>query len=205
MADIDLERRERDGGGWLWGLLLLLVVAGIAWWALDEYGEDDARLAEDYAAETDVAAGEEDYGDEAVVYGEDEVGADGARERETAERGAAGVTVDEVLGSPEDHVGERLTATVQVVEAVSGQGFWVEAAGGGGERMLVVVDAAGRELPDVAEGQVLQLERAEVRSAEEPGDVAGLDEATRRALDGEGAFLAVDPANVRVLDGDRLR
>lgn len=211
MADIDLERKESSGGGWLWGLLALLAVAAIAWWAIDEMGEDDDRLAEDYAAETDVAANEE-FGDEARVSDretgiyEDETGAyDGAEEMDAAQRGAAGASFDEVAGDPQRFVGEQVTATVRVAETGSERGFWIEPEGGG-ERMFVIADPAGNgnELPDLTSGQTLQLDGAWVRGAEELTNVAGqLDEGTRQALDDQDAFLTVDPANVRVLEEQR--
>lgn len=205
MADIDLQRRESGGTGWLWGLLVLLAVAAIAWWAIDELGEDDDRLAEDYTAETEVAANEE-YGGERDAFGEetyDEEAAayNGAEEMEAAERGTVAAAFDQIVEDPQRFVGQQVTATVQVVEAASGRGFWVQPQGGTGERLFVIANPDGDGMPDITSGQTLRLDGAWVRSTDELASVADqLDETTRLALEGEDAFLTVDPGNVRVIE-----
>lgn len=193
MANIDLEKKESGGMGWLWGLVALLAVVVIGWWAIEEMGEDDDDvLAEDYAAETDIAANEE-FGDETGAYND-------AEEMQTAERGA---NFEEVIGDPERYVGEQITATVRVVEAGSDDGFWIQTEGGDGERMFVIPDPAGNEMPDITSGQTLQLDGAWVRDADELTNGANqldLDQGTLQALGGQSAYLTVDPANVRVLE-----
>lgn len=41
MADINLERKQSGGMGWLWALLALIVIALIAWWLWPDDGFDD--------------------------------------------------------------------------------------------------------------------------------------------------------------------
>lgn len=187
MADIDMERRERSGMGWFWGLLALLAIVAVGWWVLDSLG--DEGLEENVAADTETVFEDEEY--ETAAYPDE-----GAEMEETA----TGVGFAEVFNDPRGFIGEEIDGTVRVAELTQdGSGFWIEGEAGTGNRMFVPMTDEG-SWPDITPGVTLEVSNAQVRDANEITDVAGqLDDATRQTLNEQGVFLDVDPSEVQVV------
>lgn len=173
MAEIDLERREHRGTGWLWGLALLALIGAVVWWAWpdDEYAldEEGSELVEPVA--------EPAPGPVAPLEG---------------------IAVSEIRTNPAAFTGRTLSGEVRVADAPTDAGFWIEDAG---ERLFVLMDPR-EDAPDIQPNTTIRIENATVHEAAELDRLAGeLDEETRTLLQQESVFLTVHPRDVFLQPG----
>ena len=170
---------RRKVGGLLWGLLALVVVALVIWWAWPE--------AEDSFEEGDLATQTQPVPPVAV-------------------EGPSRVTLAAILDDPATHVGHTFPQTeVRVAEVPSDRGFWIESEG---RRMFALIIDQPREQPkNIQAGQSLRIEGGTLRDASHLGQIEGaaLDADTRRIAEQQQIFLVVDEANIVMLDAQEAR
>jgi len=180
MADIDLERK-RSGMGWLWGLLALLAVVLLAWWLWPDTEEAEF-------AEADVGA--EVAPVEPLATTPEPVAT------------AAGVTIGDILGSPDAYIDQPFPrAEVNVAEVVTDRGFWIEDQG---ERLFALIVDRPQEQPvDLNPGQTIRIDRGTLRDRtflpELPG--APLDQETENIAEQQPIFLVVEEGATTILEG----
>lgn len=162
--------------GWIWWVLGLLVLVGLIWWLAADTDEDDLEpLPED-----EVVAPI----DPAVPEASDDT--------------IAG-TVEMILASPEEYIGEEFPdATVQVAAVPTDRGFWI--AGETDSLLAIIIDDPQEEPKDINSGQTLSITDGTLQDAsylpEMPGDPLEAD--TERLVEGESIFLLVDERYITI-------
>lgn len=177
MADtLEPERRRR--AGWLWGILALVVVAVLVWWAWpqDEEVIFDREVATELEPLPPVAEGPTDN------------------------------TIVMILDNPSEHVGQPFPSTeVRVADVPTDRGFWVEAEG---RRLFAILIDQPREEPkDIQAGQSLRIEGGTLRDASFLDQIEGvpLDANTRGIAEEQDIFLVVDEGEIVMLDVEEAR
>ena len=176
MAEIPVERKSNKG--WLWLLLVLLIIGAIIWWLLAEANE-----------------GEFDDADEVAI----EQNADTMSVDETAQAG--GMTIASILAAPEAHYGmDGFTGEFAVTGPLTDRGFWIEQDG---SRMFALIIDQPREEPvDINQGARVSLDGGTIRDPEDiaSGQIEGvpLDQGTLDAIAGQEAILLVNEDNITI-------
>lgn len=177
MADIELEHRpQRSGGsGWIWGLVALLAIAAVIWWA---WPDDDTVVLDDEIETVEPVT-------------------EPAPQRVETEEG---LQISQILASPQDFEGRTVSGEAHVAELAGDRAFWIEDQG---QRMLVVIDVReGEEAPQVEEETTVRLQSAAVRGADDVEALSErLDEETRDLLRDEEAFLLVSARDIELEAG----
>ena len=176
MADIDLEQRRGGGAGWLWGILGLLGILLIAWWAWP--GGDDIdldTLESEPTAEVQPLPEAAPTADQPVL------------------------TVVMIGESPATYMGQTLSAEVTVTEVPTDRGFWIEEDG---QRLFAIIIDQPQERPlHVQANTRVRLDRATVRDATYLSELPGapLDADTEQIARDQEVFLVVDERSIHVV------
>ena len=180
MADIDLER-DRGGMGWLWWALGLLALVLIVWWVWPD--NDEAEFADVEAPTAEIEAVEPVTTPEPIVD-------------------IQGVTVGDILGNPDDYIGETFPrAEVTAVEVPTDRGFWIEDEG---ERLFAIINDQPQEQPkDINPGATLRIDGGTFRDRTYLPELSGapLDQTTEDLAEQQDIFLVVDESAITVLEG----
>lgn len=175
MAEIDLERKRSGGMGWLWGLLILLLLGLLAWWLWPD---------------TDI--------EEAPVVPVEDV--ERPAPMEPVDEPDLGLPA--ILDNPDMYVGQPFPDNeVQVGGELTDRGFWIEQEN---RRLFaVIVDEPQEEPRDINPGQRLRLTGGTLRDASYLSDMPGepLDQETERMAREQDIFLVVDERNIQILEG----
>lgn len=173
MAQIDLEKKEGGGLGWLWALLALILLGLLAWWLMGA-GDGDVEVDEPV-----VAAVEEPIDTEVEVEM---------------------LPVAALVATPADWIGQVIDGEALVVEVPTDRGFWLE---DDGQRVFALIVDEPVEAPmDINVGQRLRISEAMVYDAStslDEIDGRPVDADTRAILEGIDVFLVIDEEDMEIL------
>ena len=183
MAEIDMQKKRGGGAGWIGWVVGLLVLILLVWWIWPDAETDDFAVV-DTAEVVEPAA---------------EIPTPTTPDIQAFPTSA-------ILTDPGSYMGQSVSGLAEVVEVPTDRGFWLDA--GNGERLLVVLDDTGEEVPvHVQQGQRVMITDAMVHGADQIDQVSGnLDEATRTMLQNQQVFLTVTDTNITMqpMTGDGM-
>lgn len=179
MADIDLERRERSGLGWLWALLALLLLGLLAWWVWPDDDPDMLTPVDDPAAVDTLAPAD------TAAMG-DTIGAD----------------LGAIVANPSEWIGRSFPDTrADVGPELTDRGFFIES--GGAELMVIIIDQPREQPKDINPGQTVRITGGTLRGPDHIGQIEGdlLEDDTEELLREQEIFLVVDEEDIEILEG----
>lgn len=185
MADIDIERKRSGSWMWLLGLLLLALIGWLLWGLMD--GDDEAAVVDPVVAPVVEAP---------PVVDEVQPLPPGANPP-TPVAQAAGIPVSQIIQSPATWTGRTVGGEVRVTEVVSDRGFWIEDQG---QRLFVLINESGSEIPDVNQGQTVRITEAVVYGTQSLSNIPGnMEPQARQVAQGQPVVLATDGRNIQIV------
>lgn len=169
MAKIPVEKKQQ--APWIWWLLGLLLLGGIAWLLVEVFDDDD---------DLDVAD----------VEGVEPIPTPATQDREEVDLGA-------ILANPGEYVGEPFPATEVTVGSVpTDRGFWI--AEGSDSLFAIIIDVPEEQPKDINPGQTLQIEGGTLHDSSYLSEISGrpLDADTESIAEEQGVFVVVNERNI---------
>lgn len=199
MANIDIQKKQSSGKGWLWGLLVAagVVALGLFFIFNGEPGDEEIGAEVELGAAATEGPWEplEDGDDDRTAANETDERNAPANEQDTNDDSEA-FPIAAVMDSPSEWEGRTVEGEVVVREVPTDRGFWVEEDG---KRAFFVVDPEGRESDaHIQEGQRIRITGAKVHR--DLDDLSGqLVSEARQMVDEEPVFFVVDPEDFEIL------
>jgi len=203
MANIDIQKKQSSGKGWLWGLLAAAGVIALVLFFIFNGEPGDEELGAEVELGAAATEGpweplEEEGDDDRAAASNDERANTGTNDESSNDSNTRGEAfpIAAVMDSPGEWEGRTVEGEVVVRSVPTDRGFWVEEDG---QRAFFVVDPEGRESDaHIQQGQRLRISGAKVHR--------GLDDLTgqlvaeaRQMVEDEPVFFVVDPEDFEIL------
>jgi len=192
MADINLERKQGGGLGWLWAVIGLLIIGLLAWWLWpeDEMQFDDPTTMD--RMDTRPGAPMQPMGDTQPM---------GQMRPGMMQPGQMGRGLAPIMASPTSWIDMPFPGGEgEVRDPVTGRSFIL--AEDGAELVVVLVGQPAQNPRQFRAGQRVVITGGTLRGPGYVGQVQGqpLDAALQQRLRDRPIYLVVDEANVTVVD-----